>query len=263
MIKRLLVVAAIALCVCCASWAQNDLPDTKATEGNAAADFARTSAAPGSAQSVPVPNAPFPRFAKGIEISPASETRLANSLLSATPFPAMSTSSAGAAEPAPAAPNPRFVFGGRDDFRWQLALGLSFVRFRSSKYFASGVGTSTSLTYFTNEWFSIEGNIITAFAPTINVNEHVKYAEYGGGPKVAWRRARFEPWVHALIGGAHVQPRVTGNGPNALGFQTGGGLDYRLDPRFSVRLELDWISTHFWGEWQNSGQATLQGVIHF
>jgi opacity protein-like surface antigen len=270
MMKRLLVVAAAALCVCTASGAQDEIQSTTSNEKNAAADFANTSAAvlaPGQ----PVHKASSAEFGKRFENSLITSQPHVHPFLSAsaaqpdTSFPASMSAapSSGLPEPIPALPDPRFVFGGRDDFRFQLALGLSFVRFRSSRYFASAVGTSTSLTYFTNEWFAFEGNIITAFAPTINVNEHVKYAEYGAGPKIAWRRAHFEPWVHAIVGGAHVQPRTPSGGPNAVGFQTGGGLDYRLNPRFSVRLELDWISTHFWGQWQNSGQGTLQGVIHF
>ena len=248
MMKRLLVVAAVALCVCHASRAQNEISGTRSIERNAVSSANFTNGLGGSLfTSQPAFVSPFPSAVR--PSVPFSSATFASPL--------------GAAEPAPAAPDPRFVFGGRDDFRWQLALGLSFVRFRSTRYFASAVGISTSLTYFTNEWFALEGNIITAFAPTINVNEHVKWAEYGAGPKLAWRRAHFEPWMHALVGGAHVQPRVPNGGPNAVGFQTGGGLDYRLNPRFSVRLELDWISTHFWGQWQNSGQGALQGVIHF
>ena len=270
MMKRLLVVAAITLCVCRAAWAQNTAPQTAAREENVAADFAEPSAG-GFLQPIRIQKSPFPQFTKAIEVSSFNpEGKSENSFLtglhdsrSISFSGATSALPRGEAEAAPAAPDPRFVFGGRDDFRFQLALGLSFVRFRSSRYFASAVGTSTSLTYFTNEWFGFEGSIITAFAPTINLNEHIKYVEYGAGPKISWRRARFEPWVHALVGGAHVFPQVPDFSKNAPGFQTGGGLDYRLDPRFSVRLELDWISTHFWGEWQNSGQATLQGVIHF
>ena len=265
MMKRLLVVAAVALCVCQISRAQNEISDANALDLNAAADFAKTSAS-GEAFLQATHNSSLARFPNQVAgFSLNSEDRFSSPLSDrfSDSFSAVPLSLRAEAEPAPAPPDPSFVFGGRDDFRFQLALGLSFVRFRSSRYFASAVGTATSLTYFTNEWFAFEGNINTAFAPTININEHVKFVEYAGGPKLAWRRARFEPWVHGLIGGAHVLPQVAGAGQNAVGFQTGGGLDYRLNPRFSVRGEFDWISTRFWGEWQNSGQGFLQAVIHF
>jgi hypothetical protein len=42
----------------------------------------------------------------------------------------------GAAAAAPAA-KPRFVFGSRDDYRWQLGVGVEYLRFVSSRYDAS------------------------------------------------------------------------------------------------------------------------------
>jgi len=46
----------------------------------------------------------------------------------------------------------------------KLALGVTWIRFRSSIFNASAVGLKTSVTYFTNEWFGIEGNVSAAFA---------------------------------------------------------------------------------------------------
>lgn len=167
------------------------------------------------------------------------------------------------AEPSPAAPEPRFVFGGRDDFRWQMGLGISLLRFRSRFYYATGVGTDMSLTYFTNDWFGFEGRVTTAFAPTIYVNEHVKYVGYGVGPKIAWREQKFEPFVHAIVGGAHVLPRTAGGSPNGFALQLGGGAGYRFNPRLSARFVVDWAPTRFFGERQDNVQAALEAVIHF
>src|SRR5579864_2323940 len=160
-----------------------------------------------------------------------------------------------AGEALPAAPTPRFAYGSRSDYRWQLALGIALVRFRSPFYYATAVGVNTSVTYFTNEWLGVEGVINTAFAPTINMNEHVKYAAYGGGPKVTWRRAKWEPWAHVIVGGVHVQPKTANNGPNGFELEVGGGADYRIYPHLSARLEVDWLKTHVFGLWGNSAQA--------
>jgi|SRR6202171_3670301 hypothetical protein len=176
------------------------------------------------------------------------------------------TTSAGAAaapEPLPAAPRPRYVYGSRNDFRWQLALGISVVRFRSPYYYATGVGTNTSVTYFTNEWLGVEGNINTGFAPTIFLNEHVKYVGYGGGPKVAWRRANWEPWAHTLVGGMHILPQLAAFSQNGFQLQVGGGADYRIYPHLSARIEVDWIKTHVFGVWGNSASANADIVLHF
>ena len=69
--------------------------------------------------------------------------------------------------PLPAAPaaKPKFVLGDRDDYRWQLGLGVEFLRFRSNVFDASIVGVNTTISYYTNSWFALEGNLITAFGP--------------------------------------------------------------------------------------------------
>jgi opacity protein-like surface antigen len=170
---------------------------------------------------------------------------------------------AAAAEPAAAAPEPKFVFGARDDYRWQLGLGMSLVRFRSSRFYATGVGTSTSLSYFTNEWLAIQGQLTTAFAPTIYQNEHVKYVSYGVGPMVAWREKKIEPWLHVLAGGLHVVPQTADASKNAFAVQLGVGADYRFYPHLSARVGLDWVRSHLFSQWQDSVQATAEVVLHF
>jgi hypothetical protein len=178
---------------------------------------------------------------------------------------ALAAPSAPEAAPLPAAPapKPKFLFGNRDDYRWQLALGVEFFRFQSGIINASLAGTNTTVSYFTNGWFAVEGNIVTGFAPAINVNEHVKYFAGGGGFRVGGRRHRFEPWAHALIGGAHLQPQTAGNSRNALSAQAGIGLDFRVNSRFSVRGETDWVYTGFFNQTQNNFQAALDVVFHF
>ena len=75
------------------------------------------------------------------------------------------------AEPASPSPRPRFLYGGRDDYRWQLGIAASWLRFRSSVFNANAVGINTSVVYFTNDWLGVEGNITAVFAPTISANE--------------------------------------------------------------------------------------------
>jgi len=196
----------------------------------------------------------LPKFADALF---SAEPRVASSSWLAEP-----PSLALAAEALPAVPDPKFVYGSRDDFRWQLALGVTVLRFRSSKYYATGIGTNTSLTYFTNEWFGVEGDLSTSFAPTIYQNEHVKYFSYGGGPKIAWRARKWEPWMHAIVGGAHIQPQATGS-RNGFEFMAGGRADYRNFPHLLARVEVDWVRTHLFGEWQNNAQANADIVLHF
>jgi opacity protein-like surface antigen len=246
--KRLLLSALVLLAAANVSIAQDDdrAPSPR-TDGNVAADFADTSAATASR-----------------EIARA----LAWSSHSSKPLPdiisrSVSDAPPETAEPTPAAPTPKYVYGSRDDFRWELALGIALVRFRSPFYYATAIGTNTSLTYYTNQWLGVEGNVNTGFAPTIYQNEHVKYVSYGAGPKVAWRGRQLEPWAHGVIGGIHILPKTADNSENGFALQVGGGADYRIYPHLSVRLELDWVKSHVFGIWENSAQANADIVLHF
>lgn len=169
-----------------------------------------------------------------------------------------------AAEPAVPSPKPKFLYSRNDIVRWELGLGFTWVRFRSSVFNASAVGLKTSVTYNTNEWFGIEGNVSAAFAPEIYDRAHVKLLVYGAGPKIAWHRyQRWDPWLHAILGGAHEQPQTAGNGRNAFALQLGGGADYNFNYRFSGRLEGDLVHTGFFGQNQNNFQLTAGVVLHF
>jgi hypothetical protein len=177
--------------------------------------------------------------------------------------PAAPAASAAAAEPAAATPPPKFVFGARDDYRWQLGVGAEFFRFQSSRIYASLVGLNTTVTYFTNDWFAVEGNLVTGFAPQIYDREHVKYFGGGGGVRIGSRRARWEPWGHALVGGGHLQPQTADSSRTALMVQAGGGLDFRVNSRLSLRAESDYVFNTFFSQHQNDFQAIAGVVFHF
>jgi hypothetical protein len=231
---------AILLGAACALSAQqtNSTSSTGRSSENAAAAFSDTSAAQ-----------------VNLFEADASESRSFALAMPGAPVPAP--------PPAAPAPKPNFLYGNRDDYRWQLGLGVEFLRFQSGIINASLVGTNTTVSYFTNGWFAIEGNIVTGFAPSVNVNEHVKYLGGGGGIRIGSRRHRFEPWVHALVGGAHLQPQTAGNSRNALSAQAGIGLDFRMNSRFSVRGQTDWVYDTFFNQTQNNFQGALSVVFHF
>jgi hypothetical protein len=144
-----------------------------------------------------------------------------------------------------------------------VSIGASFVRFHSSIFNASLVGTNTSVAWSKNEWLAVEGQVVTGFAPEIYDREHVKYLSYGGGVRIGSQRARWEPFAHVLAGGAHVQPQTAGNSRNAFMVEAGGGADYLWRPRISFRAEGDYVRTTFFKQSQNNFQASLGIVFHF
>ena len=241
--KRLLLVALLAIVAAGGAQAQDEPAIRSQANLNVAADFANTSAA------AKVPD---------VFLSASSGSRPNSTLFAERETPAEP------AEPSAAgAPDPKFAYGSRDDYRWQLGLGVSLVRFRSSLFYATGVGTNTSVTYFTNDWLAVEGAVNTAFAPTIYRNDHVKFFSYGAGPKIAWRARKLEPWAHVIGGGMHILPQTAGHSQNGFAFDIGGGVDYRFYPHLSLRAEVDWIKTHVLGQWGNSAQANVDIVLHF
>ncbi|HSY63130.1 MAG TPA: outer membrane beta-barrel protein [Terriglobales bacterium] len=258
--KRLLLSLLTGCAGVCAVQAQESIPAPYTAGSNAAANFSATSAAhvplvQPLAQDSPLFTAEALDLGSSSAAAPATVT-------TALALP-MASANAAAAEPSPA-PRPKFIYSDRDDFRWQLGLGVSFERFRSNIYSASAVGTTTSLAYFLSDFLGVEGDLNTFFAPTIWQNEHIKLVNYGVGPKFAWRRPRWEPWFHGLFGGTHALPQTGNlNSKNGFAVQLGGGADYRLLPRLSARGEVDYVGTKLFGTWQNNGQATLSLVFHF
>jgi hypothetical protein len=242
--KRQLVVVFLVLGAGCAARAQEAVPDGQAVSNVAAGFSASPARSTSSFQPAASALAPAPSFAS----LPASLSLPGNAAPGASPSPA---------------PDPKFIYGGRDDFRWQLAVGADWIRFRSSIFNASAVGINASVTYFTNEWFGIEGSASTGFAPEIFNKEHVKILVYGAGPKIAWREKKWEPWMHLILGGSHEQPQTAGNSRNSYAIEAGGGADYRINPRLSGRLEADWVRTGFFNQSQNDFQLMGGVVFHF
>jgi hypothetical protein len=139
-------------------------------------------------------------------------------------------------------------------------MGVEIFRFLSSRFDSTMVGTNTMVTYFTNGFFAFEGNVVTGFGSEIFQNEHPKLFGGGGGIRVGSRRARWEPWGHVLVGGAHLQPQTANASKTGLMVQTGGGVDYRVHARLSIRLEGDWVYTRFFSQSQNRARTAFKAL---
>ena len=199
----------------------------------------------------------------------ASQVNLFSSDATARDF-SMANAEASAAAPAPEAapvPNPaakpKYLFGERDDYRWQLGVGFEYLRFRSDVIDASMIGLNTTLSYFTNSWFALEGSVITGFGTSPSGYNRPKFFGGAGGFRIGGRRQRWEPWAHGLIGGSHLQPQTAAGGRTSLMAQAGLGVDYRIHARMSLRAQGDWMYTNYFSQTQNSFQAIAGVVLHF
>ncbi|MBS1839669.1 MAG: hypothetical protein JSS69_00605 [Acidobacteria bacterium] len=168
------------------------------------------------------------------------------------------------ANPSPQ-PEPRFYFGNNDDYRFQLGVGYTYVRFRSTPFNANLNGLHTSLSYFLNDWFAVEGNVVAAFGTEVFAADRSKYLLYTGGGRIAWRdpKHKYEPWMHGLVGGLHMIPQTALGGKNGFALQAGGGVDVRFNSRLSFRLEGDYVRSQLYSQTQNSFQFGGGAVIHF
>ena len=251
--KRLLVSALLLLTGVGIAQAQVATPNAPLGTDNAAPDFSATSAAKA--------RLPLFTFANdaSFQLANASADAFAASTLSTT----LAAEHAAGDPPAPS-PTPKFVYGSREDYRWQLGLGFAWFRFQSSVFNANAFGEKTTVTYFLNEWLAVEGSLTATFGPRIYPqNDHSKFALYGGGPKIAWRQKRWEPWLHGIFGGAHEIPQTAAGSKNSYSIMVGGGADYRWNPRISFRGEGDYVLTGFFSKTQNCFQLSGGIVFHF
>ncbi|MEW6131184.1 MAG: outer membrane beta-barrel protein [Acidobacteriota bacterium] len=119
-------------------------------------------------------------------------------------------------------------------------------------------GVNASFTGYFNDYFGITGDFsfhrkkdTEVFGPNDEDRIDTRVVYFMAGPKLKYRNpSRFEPYVHALFGGAHTRFEVESQFPIAGGsftesFDTGatdfamaigGGVDVRLSDNFSLRL---------------------------
>jgi outer membrane immunogenic protein len=155
--------------------------------------------------------------------------------------------------------------------------GYSYVRENPSTSGARSFslnGGSASLTYHIKDWVSAvadfggyhNGNILgSGLDGTLST--------YLFGPRISYRSYRhFTPFAEALFGVAHAGARIAGGtsgSQNAFAMTLGGGVDYRINNRFSLRpLQVDYLMTRFPegtpnNQTQNNLRASTGIVVHF
>jgi hypothetical protein len=164
---------------------------------------------------------------------------------------------------ASAAPAPQIIYRGTENERWELGLGFTYLKFRSPAIDQNMLGLNTSVVYFPSDWIGVEGNITAAFGGKIFVDDRTKYGGFTGGAKILMRRRGWQPWAHALVGMAHVNPQLAGVGKNGVAIQVGGGADIPLSGPLAMRVEGDWVLTHLYSLSQNNFRVVTGLVLHF
>src|ERR1700682_5154637 len=154
---------------------------------------------------------------------------------------------------------------------WQVSLGYQFNRINLTGSPFDTNGLNSSFVRYFGKWIGAEAQLGLGFgntgATTFPPNLTAKSLFAGGGPRLVLRgHGRIEPWAHAIIGIEHFRfsqtSGVLGNN-TALAGVAGGGIDFRLDPRTSLRVEGDWLGTRFFSVNQRSFQVVTGLVFNF
>jgi hypothetical protein len=100
-----------------------------------------------------------------------------------------------------------------------------------------------------------------AFAAPFGVSQYT----FLFGPRASVKIKDFRPFVHALVGGAHVNETAHGVAGSSTAFASafGGGLDYRLTSRFSWRVQVDAVQTRFFSTSQTNARISSGIVVSF
>jgi len=114
-------------------------------------------------------------------------------------------------------------------------------------------GWDAGATGYFNKYFGVQGDFSGSYKTISGVSGHIY--TYTGGPVVAYREGKVNPFVHALFGGIHLTAGYGGVSESLNGFTmaVGGGVDVQATKVVSVRLiQADWVYYHF-------GSTTIEG----
>lgn len=156
----------------------------------------------------------------------------------------------------------------------ELAVDYSFVRFNPSNLYTTSHnlnGGGGSFTYNINNWLGIKAELFGYGASTSNfvipvgnpvVPAGGTFAVSGNmftylfGPQIKYRAKKFQPFGHALFGGAYSnayanlyqQAGVAGvtADKNAFAMAFGGGIDIPITKTIAIRpVQVDYLMTRF------------------
>lgn len=94
---------------------------------------------------------------------------------------------------------------------------------------------------------------------TFGVSQH----NYLFGPRVSFSVGKFRPFAHVLIGASHVGGEALPGSATSLAEALGGGLDYRLIPMVSWRVQADFLHTGFYSATQHDVRISTGLVLRF
>jgi opacity protein-like surface antigen len=149
--------------------------------------------------------------------------------------------------------------------RWDFYGGYSYLRFDSPSI---GYAHWSNLNGFAGEvTFNINPRLGVTLDGNGDYGNHLTVYNYMFGPQYTWRRDKSAFFAHGFFGKAQNTVNIetaTRNGFGGVGraFAAGGGYDWNLTPRFTLRVEGDYLNTSTFGATQNSIRISTGLVFH-
>jgi opacity protein-like surface antigen len=141
-----------------------------------------------------------------------------------------------------------------DATRWDFSVGYNNIRANAPpsqcQCFNMNGGFVFGSVHLT-EWLGIEGQFTGGHSSNISpLGQGLTLTTFTAGPRVSHRYRRFTPYGEVLVGGAHGSDsyfpsnNTSSTSASSFAVSTGGGLDFRLTPRFSIRaLDMQYLRT--------------------
>lgn len=113
-------------------------------------------------------------------------------------------------------------------------------------------GLGLNLAYNLNDWLGGVGDFGLCREAGLPSGASAHDINYLFGPRVTYRNyGKWNPFGQALFGGQHLGTNA--GSANSFAMTFGGGMDYKYNDRFSLRvIQVEYLYTHFAGAQQNN-----------
>jgi hypothetical protein len=101
--------------------------------------------------------------------------------------------------------------------------------------------------------------------PALGEDVTIREESYLFGPRVSVPAGKFRPFAQVLFGVAHVHESAIDFSGSGTDFadSIGGGVDYKLIPRVSWRVQAESLQTRFHGGRQDNARISTGLVVKF
>lgn len=122
-------------------------------------------------------------------------------------------------------------------------------------------GFGANLAYNLNDWAGVVGDFGVCKETGLPSGFSAHDVNYLFGPRVSYRNyGKLTPFAQVLFGGQHIG--FTGGSDNSFAMTLGGGVDFKYNDRFAIRLiQAEYMYTHFGGQGQNNARIEA-GLVY-